>query len=446
MKRPLFLLAVVGLFLGGTLLANASRNIFPYDYTVKKLDNGLTVIMIPMSSAKGTVSYYSVVRTGSRDEYEPGHSGFAHFFEHMMFRGTKRYPGNVYDKLITEMGADANAYTTDDYTCYHLTFAKKYLDKVMDLESDRFQNLHYAEPEFQTEAGAVYGEYRKNVTNPWMVLFEKLMETSFDKHTYKHTTMGFERDIKAMPTMYEYSQSFFKRYYRPENVVLVLAGDIETGETMDMIQKYYGKWEAGYVKPQIPEEPKQKAPRSAEVSYPGKTLPMMVVAYKGPAFDPADKTMIASSLLGDIAFGETSDINKKLTIKEQKVTFIGGEFGFNRDPNLYSVYTMVKDPADMDYVRSEILATVEKFRTTPVSGKKLESAIKHRKYSFLMNLDTPDKVAGSLARYIALTGGIDAVNTMFQTMETVTPADIQAAANAYLMPESRTIITLKGAK
>ena len=427
-------------------MANPSEDVFPYDYKVETLDNGLKVILVPMSSSKGLVSYYSIVRTGSRDEYEPGHSGFAHFFEHMMFRGTKKYPGSVYDKLITEMGADGNAYTTDDYTAYHLSFATEDLEKIIELESDRFQNLSYKKPEFQTEAGAVYGEYRKNVTNPWMVMFEKLQETAFDKHTYRHTTMGFVEDIKAMPTMYEYSLSFFDRYYRPENVVLLISGDIDEKSTMDMINKYYGGWEKGYVTPQIPEEPPQTGPRMASVKYEGKSLPLLFVAYKGDDFDPSDKEAMAGLLLGDLAFGSNSDLYKKLVLEEQKVQMFGEEFGVNRDPGLWMIYSMIKKTEDVAYVQEEIASTVQQFQEAPVDAKKLENLKKRRKYDFLMNLDTPDKVGGNLARIVAVTGGIEAVDKMFATIAEITPADIQAAAKKYLDVNRRTTITLEGRK
>ncbi|MGB9913711.1 MAG: M16 family metallopeptidase, partial [Candidatus Kapaibacteriota bacterium] len=203
MKKYLFFFTII---FGAIMLMNSSSKtgFFPYEYKTETLENGLRVILIKMPS-NGLVSYYTIVRTGSRDEYEPGHTGFAHFFEHMMFRGTKKYPGNVYDRILTEMGSDGNAYTTDDYTCYHLNFTSDNLEKVMDLESDRFQNLWYPEQDFQTEAGAVYGEYRKGKASPFFWIWEALCNTAFEKHTYKHTTIGFEEDIKAMPQMYEYS-------------------------------------------------------------------------------------------------------------------------------------------------------------------------------------------------------------------------------------------------
>ncbi|MBI4810043.1 MAG: insulinase family protein [Ignavibacteriales bacterium] len=231
-----YILGIISIIIIGN--AAMSDSIFPYKYYKETLPNGLTVIMIPMESP-GLVAYYSVVRTGSRDEVEPGKSGFAHFFEHMMFRGTKKYPSDVYDSIVTSIGANSNAYTTDDYTCYHMNFAKDDLEKVIEIESDRFQNLYYEKQAFQTEAGAVYGEYRKNVTQPFALLNEKVQDLAYDVHTYKHTTMGFEADIKAMPEQYEYSLSFFNRFYRPENVVILIAGDIEPKGTMELINKYY---------------------------------------------------------------------------------------------------------------------------------------------------------------------------------------------------------------
>ena len=140
MIRNIILLAL-GLFAmsSAVLVSQDNENVFPYDYEVNTLENGLKIITIPMPS-NGIVSYYTLVRTGARDEYEQGKTGFAHFFEHMMFRGTKKYPGTVYDSLIISIGADGNAYTTDDYTAYHLSLSKEDLDLVMELESDRFQN------------------------------------------------------------------------------------------------------------------------------------------------------------------------------------------------------------------------------------------------------------------------------------------------------------------
>lgn len=422
---------------------SAMSRIFPYDTHVETLDNGLKVILVPMTSG-GLVAYWTIVRTGARDEYERGHTGFAHFFEHMMFRGTKKFPQDVYNEIVTEMGADANAFTSDDLTAYHLSIAAEDLERVMEIESDRFENLSYSEQAFKTEAGAVYGEYRKNRTSPFFTLEEAVHKAAFEVHTYGHTAMGYERDIKAMPGMYDYSRSFFSRYYRPENVVLFIAGQIEVEPTMALVRKYYGDWKPGYVAPKIPAEPPQKQERRIEVSYDGRSLPLLWVAYKMDRFDPQNRARVAADLLAELAFGETSEIYKKLVLNEQVVEFLAADVNLNRDPGLFDIYTRIKDPSKVDYVLSEIDRTVASYRDAEPDVDRLQDLKSRLKYEFLMDLDTPDHVAGSVGRYIAITGGLEAVDELYSAYATVTPAQIQEAAGRYLAPTRRTVAVLRG--
>jgi zinc protease len=440
MKRFMLRVLIPLFVIGSVAMANS---FFPYAITKEVLPNGLTVYVIPMESP-GLVAYYSIVRTGSRDEYEPGKSGFAHFFEHMMFRGTEKYPGPVYDSLMTSMGADANAYTTDDYTAYHLNFAKDDLEKVVELESDRFQNLSYAEREFQTEAGAVYGEYRKGITSPFALLNEKMQDVAFDVHTYKHTTIGFEADIKKMPEGYEYSKSFHRRYYRPENVVLVIAGDVAAQGVLALVRTYYGGWTKGYVPPTVAAEPPQTGERSAAVTYPGRTLPLLDIAYKGDAFNPDNRTYVAALLLGELAFGETSELYKKLYIQEQRVDMLRASIPANRDMPLFEIVARVKKEADLDAVRDAVYGTLLQYQTTLVDARRLGDLKRRQRYQFLMNLDTPDRVAGGVARFAALTGGIEIVDKFYAAIDTVTPEELRAAATRYFVPERRTVVVLKG--
>jgi zinc protease len=421
-----------------------AETILPYRVHTTVLPNGLKVIMIPMESP-GLVAYYSVVRTGSRDEVEPGKSGFAHFFEHMMFRGTKKYPGPVYDSIVTSIGASANASTSDDITVYHLNFAVEDLAKVIEVESDRFQNLHYELSAFQTESGAIYGEYRKGVTDPYEVLDEKVRDLAFDVHTYKHTTIGFERDIKAMPEAYDYSLGFFKRFYRPENVVLLIVGDIKPAAVLTLVKKYYSGWQKGYEPPAVQQEPPQNAERTGTVTYPGKTLPILDMAFKGDAFDPANAGFVAATVLGDLAFGETSDIYKRLYIQEQRVDALGASIPAQRDAPLFEIVARIKKEEDVPLIQAEILKTVASFQSTPVDEQRLADVKKRRRYEFLMNLDTPDRVAGRLAHIVAITGGIDAVDVYYAALAKVTPEDIMNAAKKYFVPERRTVVVLKGA-
>jgi zinc protease len=416
--------------------------IIPFPTDTHTLPNGLTVIVVPMPS-DGLVAYWSIVRTGSRDEYEEGRSGFAHFFEHMMFRGTERFPSEVYNRIITTLGADANAYTTDDHTAYHLSMAAEDLEQVMELESDRFQRLSYAETAFQTEAGAVYGEYRKSRMEPDFALYEQLVGTAFERHPYGHTTMGYERDIAIMPTLYEYSRAFFERYYRPENTVLFIAGDVTPASVLALAAKHYGGWQRGYVTPQIPVEPEQTAERRIDVHYDGQTLPLLQIAYKLPAYDPGDRTRVAADLLADLAFGETSDAYRQLVLDEQVVEDLDASASYNRDPGLLEIAARIKDAAKIDHVLGVIDATIARFRAGEPDAKRLADLQRRLRYGFLMGLQTPDSVAERVAPFVALHGDLRGLDRLYATYAAITPADVHAAAERYLHSERRTVGVLQ---
>jgi zinc protease len=416
--------------------------IIPFPTETRTLPNGLTVIAVPMPS-DGLVAYWSIVRTGSRDEYEEGRSGFAHFFEHMMFRGTERYPADAYSRIITTIGADANAYTTDDHTAYHLSMAAEDLEQVMELESDRFQNLSYPEAAFQTEAGAVYGEYRKTRMEPEFALYEELVGAAFVRHPYGHTTLGYERDIAIMPTLYDYSRTFFKRYYRPDNTVLFVAGDVTPANVFALAEKHYAGWQRGYVPPQIAAEPEQTAERRIEVGYDGQTLPLLLLAYKLPAYDPADPTRVAADLFADLAFGETSDAYRQLVLDEQVAEDLDAGASYNRDPGLLEITARIKDPSKIDHVLGVIDESVAQYRSKEPDARRLADLQRRLRYGFLMGLQTPDSVASRVAPFVALHGDLRGLDRLYATYAAITPADVHTAANRYLHSTRRTVGVLK---
>jgi zinc protease len=412
--------------------------IIPFPTATRTLPNGLTVIVVQMPS-DGLVAYWSIVRTGSRDEYEEGRTGFAHFFEHMMFRGTERFPSEIYNRIITMIGADANAYTTDDHTAYHLSMAAEDLEQVMELESDRFQHLSYAEAAFQTEAGAVYGEYRKTRMEPEFALYEELVRTAFERHPYGHTTMGYERDIAIMPTLYDYSREFFSRYYRPENTVLLVVGDVAPANVFALAEKYYGGWQRGYVAPQIPVEPQQTAERRVAVAYDGQTLPLLQVVYKLPVYDPKDRTRVAADLLADLAFGETSEAYRRLVLDEQVVEELDAGASYNRDPGLLEIAARIKEPAKVEHVLAVVDATIAQVRAREPDDQRLADLKRRLRYGFLMGLQTPESLAARITPFIALHGDLRGLDQLYATYEAIAPADVRAAAQQYLHSERRTI-------
>jgi len=422
-----------------------AQSFFPYKYEETNLENGLKVITIPMKNA-GLVSYYTIVRAGSRDEVEPGKSGFAHFFEHIMFRGTKKYSAQQYNEFMMEMGADTNATTFDDKTIYYLHFPTRYLEKVIELQADKFMNTVYSLENFQTEAKAILGEYNKNFANPFFQIEERLRDTAFDKSTYKHTALGFLKDIQDMPNQYEYSLQFFNRFYRPENSIILITGNFDPAQALTAIKKYYSEWKSGAHKTVNFEDPPQKAEKRAEVKYPGKTLPILAVSYKVPAFSPENKEFAALLLLSELAFGETSDLYKKLVLDEQTVDVLMPDIEPHRDPYLFAVYVRLKNDKDLENVEKSISNALEKFKSSPPEKKPLDDLKSNLKYGFLMGLDTSRSTATNLIKYLPLTQDIKGIDKTYQTFDSITPEDIQKAAVKYLSIDNRTTVTLTGGK
>jgi zinc protease len=438
------MLSKLCLLLGCAALACGAQaqKVFPYEYSQDDLPNGLRLITVPTDYAN-IVAVYIVVQTGSRNEVEPGHTGFAHLFEHLMFRGTPLYPPEKYNQTLNRIGASSNASTSDDLTVYHTTFSKEDLDTVLAMEADRFQHLKYAEPEFKTESLAVLGEYNKNSASPFSKLNEVMQNTAFDKHTYKHTTMGFLKDIQDMPNQYEYSLKFFDRYYRPEYTTIIVVGDVKAKAVRAMVDKYWGEWKRGSYKPEIPMEPEQNGPRTAHVDWPSATLPIVSVGFKVPAYNDATKPTAALDALAYLAFSNTSDLYQKLVVQEQKADSIFGNAPSSVDPSLFEITARVKKAEDVDYVRDRILETVKAFQEKPVDAARLDTVRKRLRYQVALRMDNSDTIAQILSYYVALKRTPETMNALYDQYATLTPQDVQQAAKL-LLEKGRTMVTLTG--
>jgi zinc protease len=433
------LLAAV--FAAAVPAAAAPDDILPFKAVEKTLPNGLKVIVVP-TGFPDIVAIYIPVRTGSRNEVEPGKSGFAHFFEHMMFRGTKNVTPEAYERALTKSGARSNAYTTDDYTCYHTTLAKEDLETMLRLEADRFQNLSYPEAAFKTEARAVLGEYNKNSASPTSKIFEAQRDKAFDVHTYKHTTMGFLRDIEDMPNQFEYSKLFFDRWYRPEYTTVIVAGDVDPASVVSLVEKYWGGWKPGTFKAEIPQEPPHAAARYAHVPWNTPTLPWVTVAFHGPAFSATSKEFSAFRLVYDLAFGRTSDLYKKLVEQEQKVDQLSVMTPGSADPPLFTVAARVKKLDDALAVRDEILRTFARIRSDRFPDKTVADALSNNRYALARTFDNTDEIAGTLARYVRYERSYETLNQLYRTAATVTADDLLAAARKYVVDGEMVVTTL----
>ncbi len=427
--------------MGGKNGPTPRGDILPYRATETTLANGLRVIVVP-TGFPNLVSLQIPVQTGSRNEVEPGKSGFAHFFEHMMFRGTERYPAHRYQQVITRAGARQNAYTTDDYTNYHITFAKEDLEEVLELEADRFMNLSYSEEDFKTEARAVLGEYNKNSADPLNKLIEVQREHAFTRHTYKHTTMGFLADIEDMPNQFEYSREFFGRWYRPEYTTIIVAGDVDPGEVVAMVERHWGRWERGTHAVDIPAEPEPSAAVAAHVPWQTDTLPWVTVGFHGPAFSETEKDFAALDVLFDLHFGETSDLYRRLVEQEQKVDQIFSYMPPTTDPGLPTILARVKDLADAAYIRDAIIETIAGAKRRPVSALRLEEAKSHNRYAFARTLDNSESIAAALATFVRFRRSYETLNNLYRVYDSLTLGDLGAAARRYLTNERMVVTTL----
>jgi len=415
--------------------------IFPYPYEMKDYNNGLRVVVVP-TDYPNIVSLQITVRTGSRNEVEPGKSGFAHFFEHMMFRGTEKYPSEVYNAILKDAGANQNAYTTDDHTNYHITFSKEDLETVLELEADRFRNLKYSEEDFRTESRAVLGEYNKNYANPIRKLLEVQRDNAFKKHTYKHTTMGFLRDIEDMPNQYAYSIEFYNRYYKPDNISIIIAGDVASDRVFDLIGKYWGDWKKGKYQVDIPVEPAPDGPVYAHVAWETPTLPWIAVAFHGPAASDEKIDMATMDIIARMAFSSSSELYKKLVIEEQKVDDLSTYFPDRVDPYLLTVFARLKNAEDIWYVRDEILKTFAALRKDAVSASRLKDIQSNLRYGFARSLDNSPSIAAALVGAMARTGDPESLNRVYDLYEKITPEDVKSIAKTYFTGKGQVVVTL----
>ena len=422
-------------------MAQEAGDVFPFPVNVTELDNGLKIVSVEYNSP-GIVAYYTIVRTGSRNEVEEGFSGYAHFFEHMMFRGTEKYPTDAYNAVIKQMGVDANAFTTDDWTAYHIVASSESLETIIDLESDRFLNLQYSEDDYRTEAGAILGEYNLNFSNPVSLLRERLHDRAFLVHPYGHTTIGLLADIQDMPNHYDYSLEFYDRYYRPNNSIVVVVGDVDATRLKALAEQYYSDWERGDFEPDIPVEPPQTRERSDAVTWPNPTLPFLMLGYHAPPFSDQAIDMPALDVLSQLLFAETSPLFRTLYLEEQVVDVLTGGAVDSRDAPLFTILARVTDPAKIDYVRDAIIAEIDRMKIESVDEATLAATKSHMRYAFVRGLDNPASVAETLGHYLQLTEDPETVNRVYRLYDAVTAEDIRRLATTYFPESNRTVATL----
>lgn len=427
------------------------RAILRGDPHVDRLENGLTVVTIE-GPRNGVVAYYALVRVGSRDETEPGRTGYAHLFEHMMFRGTEARPGGEYDRAMQALGADYNAYTSTDYTLYTIVVPSVRLPTLAAMEAERFRHPAFTDQAFAVEAGSVLGELVASAADPLERMYETLVGLAFETHPYGHTVIGRLADICAMGTHPEDARSFFRRFYTPDGVVLVVSGDVRRAELLPLVREHYGTWQGTRANPAVPVEAEQTAARRRDLVHAGAAAPELLVGYRIPAFLGAPgtpraealRTAAALEVLRVLAFSEASPLYRAVVLEAQTVVALDAwANASSRDPGLFVVHAAVAD----DVHTEPALAAITEELTAVAGGERdglVERTKRHVRYALALSLRGVDDDAELVASMIAVGDAPSTYAEYIDALTRVSSEDVRRMASLYLTEARRTVVTLRG--
>jgi zinc protease len=399
------------------------------------LANGMKVIVWPVHDIPN-VALNNWVRAGSRNE-APGITGLAHFFEHMMFNGTTRRQPGEFDRLMEAQGGANNAFTSDDVTVYQDWFPHGALELVFDLEADRVANLAFEPKVIESERGVVTSERRLRVedNNPGF-LGEQVQAAAFVAHPYKFPTIGWPADIRAWQM--SDLQKFFKTYYAPNNLTLVLAGDLVPERVFELARKYFEP-----IPQQTPpgpvavREPEQSQERVIVVRRKAQT-PLLQYAYKAPAAADARGPAL-NLLLSILVDGDASRLHRSLVEDKRVAIEVSGHWQEGFDPGLLWLYLTLPEGSDPDEVRGLLDAELADVADNGVTAAELSRAKNLTAAGFWKKLATIDGKAQLLGEYEIFHGDWAKLFDAPAQFEKVTRADIHAVAREVLDTRRRTV-------
>ncbi len=439
--------------------------VFPYVIQKKTLSNGLDVVVVETPEFKNVLSYNTLVLAGARNELERGKTGLAHLFEHLLFRHTYRGAPGGYEEMMARLGTHNNAWTWFDVTYYHpLSFASnlagrtvdaEQLPGIVELEASRFGWLNFDEKTFKTETGAVLGEYRRNSSFPTLKMSERLLALAFPNHPYGHETIGYYEDVLAMPNHYEAARAFYDTYYRPNNCVVVVAGDVKAEQVFTLAEARYFGWERKPVPSVALPEP-LRGPKREHVGWPADVAPRLFVAYGMPRFQAGSLETAVAELLSELLVSRPAPLYKKLRFEKQtasELAFLEGTQGFESfdprllilDAQLYKEQYTAKGPAYFDDVVRDVEQAVEELKrfSRDKKARELLATLKGKyRYDFLARMSSPAQITQNLAWYYRFERDPDVFEKLLAAVERVEPKHIEAFARRYFVPENRVIVTL----
>jgi zinc protease len=402
------------------------------------LSNGLRVVLSEDHSAP----VYSICATydvGSRDE-KPGHTGFAHLFEHMMFQGSDKVGKGEHFILIENNGGEMNGTTNQDRTNYFESLPANQLDLGLFLEADRMRSLAVTQPNLDNQRNAVQEEKRLRIDNQaYGKTFEAVGDTAYDNFGYKHSTMGSMEDLNAASL--DDVKAFFKTYYAPNNAVLALVGDFDSKEALAKIKKYFEDIPSQPTPPR-PDmtEPAQTAERTKSVDDAFAQIPRLDIVYKIPNYQSPDfmPISVAMNILGQ---GQSSRLYQDLVKDKEQAAAVFAGAGPRRATGLATIIALVRPGVKIEDVEQSIYADVEKIRTTPISDWELEKVRMKYRHDHAEQMSSTLSRAVSLAYYTVAWNDPNVINTEEARLDAVTKDDVLRVAKKYLTPENRTVVT-----
>ena len=431
-------LAGVALAVAGSGLTAAVRPP-KLDYQITTLPNGLTVVTEEDHSTP-IVHLQLWYHVGSKNE-KPGRTGFAHLFEHLMFKGSKNVEPEGHTSMVAAVGGQSNAYTTDDVTVFWETVPAHYLPMVLWLEADRMATLRIDRDTFTNERQVVKEERRMRVDNqPYGRLSELIFDQAFAVHPYKHPTIGSMTDLEAASV--QDVRDFYQTYYVPENATIALVGDFDTSQALQLVAQYLGRVsKAGRPVPRdIPKEPPSTKERRATLREPWP-LPAVVVAYHITFDGHVDSypLHIASKVLSD---GESSRIYKKLVYDQSIALAASGEANIIEDPNLFYAVAFVQPGHKPEEAIDGLIAEFDRLKAQPITEHELQRAKNQFARDYILGRESNQQKALQLAHAIVIHHDVKTADGEFDIFQKLTTADVQRVARTYFTPENRLVLTV----
>jgi zinc protease len=401
------------------------------------LPNGLRALMVEDHEAP-VVNVQVWYHVGSKDE-GPGKTGFAHFFEHLMFKGTRNIGPEEFSDYVVRSGGVDNAYTTEDATVFWETVPSNQLPVVLWLEADRMRNLDITERVFNTEREVVKEERRQRFDNqPYGDVIETLYQRAYTVHPYRHMPIGSLEDLDRASVADV--QRFYDLYYVPDDATLVVVGDFDGQQAESWVREYFGPLPPGPrpLDRRIPPEPPQTAERVVKLEK-EVALPAFVEGYHMPADGTADAypLRLAAELLSE---GESSRIYRRLVYEKQIALQVQCAGNFTEDPNLFFALAIMNAGHSPAEGESEVERELERLKTELVSPEELDKAKNQILRDFILSRQTAQSRGEELGYAAVILKDPDLINTELARFLAVTPADIQRVARKYFVPENLTLV------